>query len=125
MPRFYSKGHGKKRRIIPLTARSGKRGRMSVASNIRVSERQIEKNAVKEETEDHEKYLKMAEVAEKQGRPEDAEVYRNHAEDEQRHGEEDAEIVKRTSKPKASQSYAEHLIKQFQKKLSTPIEEQV
>ena len=59
-----------------------------------------EKAMVKDEAEGHSKYLKMAETAEKEGRHEDAKVFRQHSQDELRHKHEDQKIVERTTERK-------------------------
>ena len=62
-------------------------------SAISKSEKYAEKAMVKDEHKGESEYLKMAAEAEKEGRSQDAKVFREHAADEKRHGREDAKIV--------------------------------
>ena len=52
-----------------------------------------ERAMVKDEHKGESEYLKMAAEAEKEGRSQDAKVFREHAKDEKRHGREDKKIV--------------------------------
>ena len=92
----YTKGHGKNRKVIPIThsSRHHKQSNMTVASKIAVKEKSVERAMVKDERTGETEYLKMAAEAEKEGRHQDAKIFREHAHDEAQHGKEDAKILK-------------------------------
>jgi rubrerythrin len=65
-------------------------------SNISKSEHKAEVAMVQDEAEGEAKYLQMAETADKEGRHSEAQVFRQHAQDEARHRAEDSAIVKKS-----------------------------
>lgn len=75
----------------------------------KADQRKAEKAAVKEEIQGHKDYLRMAEEADREGRREDAKVFRSHATDEARHAREDAKIV---AHPDASSEKFYHPVKE-------------
>ena len=81
--RFYTKGKGRKRKVIPLnSSKSGRR----VAS--------VLGRDVKEEKSDHKKYLEQARELDAVGRHEDAEKLEKIAAQEKKHSEIEQEIIK-------------------------------
>lgn len=90
--RKYAKAHGESTKEID--AELVKRAQDRSMHKISKGEVKAEKAMVKDERTGETEYLKMAAEAEKEGRHQDAKIFREHAHDEAQHGKEDAKILK-------------------------------
>jgi hypothetical protein len=84
----------KEKKIAEIFYRAEKKMVLADPPRISRREKHTERSAVHEEAEGHEKYLRMEETAKEEGRPEAAEIYHEHALDEERHEKEDREAEK-------------------------------
>ena len=71
---------------------------MRTQSHTSKSALRSERAAVKDEAKGTRDYKRLAAIAKKEGRPQDAKIYLAHARDEARHKREDQKIVKRRKK---------------------------
>ena len=108
----YTKGHGKKRRVIPITASKHKR-RMSVASNLNPPKLESEskfnkqlnqdlKKDIPEEQHDSAKYRNQSIEAKKAGRFEDAKELEGISHQEAEHGKKDEHMLNYPDLPNKS-----------------------